>query len=262
MGKKVVPLSKSTHAALSLRSVDDLSGYANVPTIPVYGAEVSRLALNYPLALVQQGEKFGLHILCSLSTELPNGWITPNGKWAGNYLPAIIRQNPFTVIPNKEGQLVLCIDEESPLLGDEGRPLFDDDGEPTELLKGVLQFGKSLFHNGTATQQAVDLAQEYELIVPWEIKIQQPEGEEIPVEVIYRFDEAGLNELKDEQWLALKKAGALPLIYGQMLSMGNLNKLVQILKIRVEAESSKAAAEQDLDTFFGEGDDELSFEGL
>jgi hypothetical protein len=259
---KVVPLSKIKHEGLCLQETSDLSEFSNVSTLPIYGIEIPRLALEYPLVLIKQGDKLCLHLLCSLSNQLPNAWVTPNGKWSGTYLPAIIRQRPFTVLFNENKQRILCIDEESPLIGsDGGHPLFEN-GEPTEQLNGISQFIKRLFHSGSNTQQAVDLLQKYELVVPWSIKIRQPESEEVPVEGIYRVDESRLNDLEDEAWLSLRKAGAIPLVYGLLLSMANINKLVKTLKIRVEAESCKAAAEYDLDAFFGEDNDKLSFEDL
>ncbi len=259
---KVVPLSKSIHADLCLQQLNDLSEYANVLTLPIYGIEIPRLALDYPLALIKQGDGFRLNLLCGLSNELPNAWITPNGKWLGTYVPAIIRQRPFTVLSDENKQRMLCIDEESPLISrDDGRPLFED-GEATELLNGISQFIDRLFHSGLHTQKAVDLLQEHELITSWDIKVRQPESEGVTIEGIYRVDESRLKELEDEAWLSLRKSGAMPLIYGQLLSMANLNKLAQILKIRDEAKSSKAAAEQNLDAFFGEDNDKLSFEGL
>ena len=68
--------------------------------------------------------------------------------------------------------------------------------------------------------------QDADLIVPWEINVPRSEGETIQVSDKYRIDEGKLNALEDRQWIDLKEAGALTIIYGQLLSQGNVNKLV------------------------------------
>jgi hypothetical protein len=258
-----VALSKEVHADRSLLGLEDLKAYVNQPTLPVYGAELPRLALNYPLAFIQQGEKYGLHLLCSFSNELPSAWITPQGKWLGGYIPAIIRQKPFTILPNEEGKRIVCVDEDSPRLGDAGSPLFED-GESTEFLKKTVDFLEQLYLNGVATQKATDLIASFDLMVPWELKVRKSEDQEATsIQGIYRVDEAKLNALDDEQWLTLRKVGAMALIYGQLLSMGHLGKLVQILKQKVDLLSKNAVAAENLDAFFGEEDDgALNFDGI
>ena len=257
-----VALSKVEHSNLKLGAATGLEEFVNLTTLPVYGAELSKLVLHYPLAFIQHGEQFGLHLLCSLSPQIPNVWITAEGKWIGGYLPATIRQRPFTLLPNEEGERVLCINQSSPMLGDEGEPLFSE-GEPSKLLQGVLNFLNQLYQNGEITQRAIGLMREYELIPPWEIKLKGADDQEIPVKGIFRIDEAKLNQLEGEQLRTLQEGGALPLIYGQLFSMGNLDKLIQILKMRAQVSSSQAEAEEDLDAFFGEGEgDMLSFEGI
>jgi len=257
-----VQLSKDKYSEHALLDLNDLTGYANRVTLPIYGAEISRLALQYPLAFIQQENGFGIHLLCSLSSESPNAWITSEGKWLGNYIPAIIRQSPFTVLPNDEGERIICVDQDDPRLGDAGRSLFNN-GEPTEFLNNIIKLLEQLYFNGEGTQKAINLISSYELIIPWPITVSHSEEFEIPVKDIFRIDEAKLNQLEDDQWLALKHVGAIPLIYGQLLSMGHLGKLLQILKHRVGVTSNRAVAAENLDAFFGEDDDSaLNFDNI
>ena len=257
-----VPLSKHIHVNQHLLSVKDLKSFDKQLTLPVYGAEVSQLALQFPLGFVRQGEGFALHLLCSIAIELGNAFITEEGKWLGAYIPAIIRQRPFIILPNEEGKRVVCIDEESPLLGDNGHLLFED-GEPTEFLNEMIGFLEQLYVNGLGTQKVVDLMASFDLIVPWEIKVKQSEEKEVPVEGVFKIDEVKLNQLEDSNWLALKNVGAMPVIYGQLFSMRNLGTLMQILKHKVNQHSSKPVTTDNLQTFFGEDEnDALNFDGI
>jgi hypothetical protein len=257
-----VPLSKQKHVDQHIVGVKDLKSFVKRLTLPVYGAEVSQLALQFPLGFVRQGEGFVLHLLCSISAELGNVWITEEGKWLGAYLPAIFRQQPFIILPNEQGEKVVCIDEESTLLGDNGSSLFED-GKPSEFLNAMIEFLEKLHVNGLSTQKAIDLMASFDLIVPWEIKVKQSEEKEIPVEDFFKIDEVKLNQLDDSEWIALKKVGAMPFIYGQLLSMRNLGTLMKILKLKVDKRSSKPVTTDNLQTFFGEDEnDALNFDGI
>jgi hypothetical protein len=257
-----VPLSKQNHDKQHILSVKDLKSFDKQLTLPVYGAEVSRLALQFPLGFVRQGEGFALHLLCSIATELGNAFITEEGKWLGAYIPAILRQRPFIILPNEEGEKVVCIDEESPLLGDNGHSLFQD-GESTEFLNAMIGFLEQLYFSALGTQKAVDLMASFDLIVPWEVKVKQSEEKEVSVEGVFKIDEVKLNQLDDSKWLALKNADATPVIYGQLLSMPNLGTLMQLIQHKIDRRSTKSVTADNLYTFLGEDEgDALNFDGI
>ena len=257
-----IPVSSVKHKNTGITPVNDLSDYSSRVTLPVYGIEVSRLARNFPLVFVKQGESFGLHLLCSLSKQIPNLFITEQGKWLGDYLPAMIRQRPFTVLSDEDNNRILCIDDESPLLVNDGKMLFDD-GEPSEFLQQISTFLDALFVNGLATQKAVDLLHRFELIIPWDIQIKQTDDSSVPLTGVFRIDESRLNQLEDDKWLDLKKAAVLPLVYGQLLSMGNLGRMAKLLKQKDLKVSQDTVSTDNLSSFFGEdNDDVLNFDGL
>jgi hypothetical protein len=80
--------------------------------------------------------------------------------------------------------------------------------------------------------------------------------QEKPITGLYRVDEAKLNTLADESFLKLRKAGSLPIAYGQLLSMGN----IQIFeKLSTMHQAGAAAEPPDFNTFLG-NDDVISFD--
>ncbi|MBT4347492.1 MAG: SapC, partial [Methylococcales bacterium] len=122
---------------------------------------------------------------------------------------------------------------------------------------------EQLYLNGVGTQKAIDLIASYELIVPWPLIVRHGEAQETPIKGVFRIDEAKLNQLEDDQWLALRRAGAIPLIYGQLLSMGHLGKLLQILQHKTDLLANNAVAADNLNAFFGEDDDSgLNFDSI
>ena len=96
------------------------------------------------------------------------------------------------------------------------------------------------------------------LITPWEINLKQ--GEKVmPVEGLFRIDEAALNKIDDEDFLAVRKAGGLALAYAQLLSMNQLTVLERLGKLRGQIlEQQAAAAEVSNLTGFSLSEDEGS----
>jgi len=98
----------------------------------------------------------------------------------------------------------------------------------------------------------VDALQAAELIQPWPRNLQQGENT-VPVEGFHRIDEAALNALPDEAFLALRKTGALPLAYAQLLSMNQLGKLQQAVGVQAKMREqllAQAASQTSVGTDF------------
>jgi hypothetical protein len=134
---------------------------------------------------------------------------------------------------NEEGELALYIDEDSPLIMDEGEPLFED-GSPTEYLTTIKQYLPALYNSGVRTSKIMKLLQELDLFTPWEIKFLNHEEVTTTVQGVYKINEEKLKQLNDEDWLSLKNAEALPVIYGQLLSTGHAQTLASNLQSKID----------------------------
>ena len=81
----------------------------------------------------------------------------------------------------------------------------------------------------------------------------------MPVEGLFCVDEAALNKLDDEDFLAARKAGGLALAYAQLLSMNQLAVLERLGELRGQIlEQQEAAAEVSNLTGFSLSEDEGS----
>jgi hypothetical protein len=150
------------------------------------------------------------------------------------------------VKPQDRDEKVLCFDNGEGLLCDvgQGEPFFDGDGlgkAAQEMLNLLSQTEASR----VLTQRLVDALQAAELIHPWALNVKQGE-QTIPVEGIYRIDEAALNALPDEAYLTLRKTGALPLAYAQLFSMNQLAMLPKAAEVqaRIKGQLQAQAASQ------------------
>ena len=106
-------LSKSIHSDLKLGGFD-LKVFSDIPSIPIYINEIKHLACDHPLFFHNNKETYELRLLCSLNSPNGSAWITDEGKWVGNYVPAFLRHQPFSAHPTGVGEEVgIFIDDAS-----------------------------------------------------------------------------------------------------------------------------------------------------
>ncbi len=195
---------------------------------PLVAAEIPKAAMSMPLAFIRQGED---HVPVALMGLEPgkNLLVAPDGRWLGRYVPSALRGYPFSLARTEGETLVLCIDEDSGLVSDgaEGEPFFDTEGQPAAGLSQVMDFLQQIERNRGATAIACAALAEQGLIRPWPITLKGETGER-QIEGVLQIDEAALNQLSDDAFLNLRRAGALPLAYCQLLSMQHLAMLGEL----------------------------------
>ncbi len=95
---------------------------------------------------------------------------------------------------------------------------------------------------------------EADVISEWPLKIQDGDQEK-SVTGLYRIDEEKLNTLEDEKFLKIRKAGALPIAYAQLFSMGNIQNFLQLAKTHEQLKTKTP----DIQPILGD-DDIISFQ--
>jgi len=227
---------------------------------PLVVQELSKALMHLPLCFVPNGETFSLAALQGLQPG-KNLCVAPDGRWLVGYVPAAYRAYPFSVANTQIGTQVLCFDEDSGLLAEEGELFYEEDGELTQGVKDVAAFLTEVSKNRILTERICSALQQHDLIQPWPIKVQY-EGSEQAVNGLYRVDEIALNNLSAEAFAELRKAGAIPVAYCQLLSMQHLQRLAELDKAHAEAAAAAAAKAPDLDFLKGDnGSLDFSFLG-
>ncbi|HZV64882.1 MAG TPA: SapC family protein [Telluria sp.] len=234
---------------------------AQANVLPVIAAELAKLVPRMPLGFVQTEAGFQLVAIASLQPD-SNFFIAPDGRWLGDYVPAVLRSYPFRLVKLQDrDESILCFDESSgsALGAGIGEAFFDAAGTPGAMVNRMLDLVSQIERSRVATQAAVDALQAAGLIQPWPLNMQQGD-QTIPVEGLYCIDEAALLAVQDDAFLTLRKAGALPLAYAQLLSMSQLDKLQQAffeqskLKTLARQASNHTTSLTDLGFKFSDGE--------
>jgi hypothetical protein len=250
------PITKQNHTSKFWTRFSTYIFASKDNLVPLAGAEIAKAVSALPMAFVKQQNRFFLAAVLSL-TPGTNLFVAPDGRWLGKYIPSFFRGYPFQ-LAKTEGQknLVLCVDEDSGLVSDDkaaGEPFFDGAGEVAKPVKEIMNFLNQVEQNRAATNLAVASLAEVGVISEWPLKINDG-GQEKPVTGLYRIDEATLNSLEDEMFLKIRKAGALPIAYAQLLSMGNIQNFQQLAKAQEQMKENNP----DITPILGD-DDMISF---
>lgn len=247
------PITKSGFADLKWQRVSNY-GFAKQDSLcPISFHELPQAIKSMATGFIKRDNEFALVAVLGLKPN-SNLYVGKDDQWINRYLPMAYRTYPFLLLPNKDSleELVFCVDFESGLISDQpsGEELFSSDGELTPYMKQLFDFLRDIRLRMDATTKLCSFIDSFDLIQPW--KIATGSGEkQVKVEGLYSIDEAALNELPDDKFLELRQAGALPMIYCQLLSMRNLDGLKLFSQ---ELEKGIADSSKELD-FSLRGDD-------
>jgi hypothetical protein len=253
----------STHADKSWRP---LKGYefARSSLVAAIAAEEVVLATrHFPLAFLA-GETTSLVAVLGLRTG-ENLFVAPSGRWAGQYVPAVLRSHPFRLLKGDDGNFHLGYDEASGMLGraGEGEAFFDEAGKATERIQELLKF---LMHLNTGLNRTTDAGTRLAalgVLEPWPLKVRAEEGE-IAVNGLLRVNEASLAELSEQDFLSLRKGGALAMAYAQLFSMPNVAVLAQLLRSHQQHAAAMQKQHAEITSMFsGDADeDEIDWDTM
>lgn len=239
---KLTAITPDPFATKAWKRIADYHFAAQLNIIHVVAAELPHLVPTMPLGFVQTGSTFNLVAICSLQPNT-NQYVAPDGRWLSSYIPAALRGYPFRLakVEGRE-ESILCVDEESGVVVEagQGEAFFDASGVPAQAVQGILNFLTQVERSQQATQAAVGALQASGLIQPWPLNLQQGDRV-VPVEGLFRIDEAALNALPDEDFLKLRSTGGFAVAYAQLLSMNQLSALQKLDQIQAELKAQAAA---------------------
>lgn len=262
-----IPVSPVTHREAGWKRPSRYFFAAQDVVAPVVMAELSHLLTSMPLAFVHKSDDapFQLVAVQSLQSGL-NVYVSPDGRWLGQYVPAFYRSYPFRMMPIEDSdRTALCADQAGDCFvlsaGEGDKRLFQDNGELTEGLASMRTFMEAWEKNRRTTLELVAELAEQGLIAPWALHLSQGEKEALedpsvqPVRGLHRIDEARLKALPAETLQALTQSGALSLAYAQLFSEQRMTHLSRRYQLHSEWQRHLPASSA-LETLFAEDDEE------
>ncbi len=256
-------ISREHHAAKRWQRYTSYSFASGDAVAQLVAQELPKAAMVLPVGFVATDEGYMPVAVQGLQPG-KNLLVSDDGRWLAAYIPAAYRAYPFVLANTEDGQQVLCMRGETGLLSEtEGEAFFAEDGEPAQAVKDVLNFLTQVAANRQTTQRICATLEKHQLIQPWPIQLHTDAGEQ-NIEGLHRIDEAALNQLPADAFEELRQAGAMPIIYCQLLSMQHLQKLGHLAQEQAAAQQIQLPQTPDgeLDLEFLNDSGTISFGGL
>ncbi|MEQ5808788.1 SapC family protein [Alteromonas sp. NFXS44] len=251
MAINYTPLNKEKHKDVKIAVNNAFAFAKNTHLSAASIREYAQLASTMPIVFIQDPNSDRYHTVAMLGMEQNQNLFLATDKWKGPHVPMNILRYPFDVRPEGE-KLGVYIDEESELVGkEEGQPLFKEDGSPSEFLDNRQKFLGDLANSEMLTQRFIQKVVELELLDAIQIRLTYKDGQQRNVTGMYSINEKRLMELPEEKALELHKQGFLGALYAVMMSLGQLNRLVElsndtanpIASMQITGEAAQAAAQ-------------------
>lgn len=242
-------VSRQRHSQVRWQAVENYLAVAQDAVVPLVMAELPKAQATMPLAFVVTGEGDSAQYVPVAVLGLGAGrnlWVAPDGRWLGAYIPAAYRSRPFLLANTEQGQQVLCIEEDIGLPGGDagakGEAFFTEAGEPAPAVATMLHFLTEVETSRAATARICAVLQRHNLFQPWPISVQTEAGNQ-PLSGLFRINEAAFNALPAEALLQIHEAGALALVFCQLLSMQHLPRLGELAQLHAQAAQAAQVAQ-------------------
>ena len=227
MAMNYVPLDKAVHKDIKLSTKNDFAFTQNTHLAAASIREFAQLAGAIPMVFIKDEQTGNHHTVCMLGIEKESNLYFAEGRWQAPQVPMNIQRYPFDIRPDN-GNLGVFIDDASTLITDDGAPLFTAEGEAADLLKNRLEFLDFLANSERLTQEFINKVVELDLLTEIEIRMVTDAGERRAITGMLSIDENKLFNLPDEEILTLHKKGFSGAIYALMMSLSQLNRLVEL----------------------------------
>ena len=222
--EKPVLLDKVKHKHMKIKKQDHLNHAKDINSVPLSGGEFFGCSRNHPVMFAKNGNgDFFPIALLSLTSKGHN----LGERWENVYVPFFVRRYPFALEASKS---LLIFDEKAPhIQKEEGEPLFDADGEPTQVLKKIMHFLKTVDLGYELTAKYATALKEKGLIEPYQGKLRFSDTT-LKLDHMFVVNEEKFYEtLTDDDIVGWFKKGWLAWTHAHLHSISALSELVNRL---------------------------------
>jgi hypothetical protein len=213
--EKPVLLNRETHKNSKIAPSSSFAFASKANSLYLAGVEFIEACKEYPIVFTQVGSDKIVPVAMLGLRESENLFINAEGQWSAGYIPAFVRRYPFVLAELEGQQMGVCIDEAYAGLNDKnGEALFDDKGNNTQFLQNALDF-----------------------LNRYQVEYMRTDR------FCQRLKDAGLlMEMGDKEALEIFRSGELSWVYAHLVSLSNMNRLVDKLAgVKREAPAAAAA---------------------
>lgn len=231
--KKIVPLNQERHKNLYIEPTGDYFFAKETNSLYITVVEFGRAVADYPIVFGTDGQGKIFPVVLLGLKQNQNLFVDEQGQWKAKYLPAYTRRYPFILAgPGDtagQEQFTVCIDEGYAGFNTakRGQALFDEAGNQSSLLNQAVDFLKDYQSQIWLTTQFCDRLSQLEVLEPVQANIEMKSGDKFAIGGFQCVNRDKLKKLPAEEVKKLVASGEMEPIYAHLLSLNNINTLMQ-----------------------------------
>ena len=228
--EKPVLLDRAKHRRRRVRASTSFAFARKANSVYLAGVEFGEACKEYAVVFTRGGGGKVVPVVMLGLRSRENLFVDAQDHWTGRYVPAFVRRYPFVLADLPGQSLGVCIDEAYAGLSEqEGEPLFDEGGQDTPFLRNALDFLTQYQREYLRTEAFCQKLAQAGLLTEMNARADLVDGRTFTVGSLLVVDEKKLLALPDATALSLFRSGELHLISMHLLSLSNMQRLVERL---------------------------------
>lgn len=236
-------LTKEQHGHLGLARPTKPFGFcADVRAIPLTISEIAVAQRHYPIIFSSIEAPMPMAVVGLIDEE--NLFVDDKGEWqAGAYIPGYIRRYPFALANDQSSErMAMIIDASYDGLSAKPDMTFFQGDKPSDATTKAMEYCQNYEQDRLITIEFGKRLGELGIITNQVGQFTPDNGEAQPFAQYNGIEEKALNELSDEKFLEVRKSNILPVLYAQLMSMGNWRTLMDLRARRHGLDAASVAA--------------------
>ena len=232
--EKPVALDRGKHRNLKVRATGGFGFAGKANSLYLAGVEFNEACKEFAIVFTRVGSGRTVPVAVLGLRSRENLFVDAEAKWDARYIPAFVRRYPFVLaeLPGRS-DMAVCVDEAYAGLNTaEGEALFDAQGNDTAFLRNALDFLSRYQAEYLRTEAFCQRLEQAGLLMEMNAKADLVDGRSFTINGLLIVDEKKLMALSDATALALFRSGELHLISMHLVSLSNMQKLVDRMAAR------------------------------
>lgn len=222
-------LSIKDHQGLKIAPNAHIQFAAKQHVLNISAAEIANAATCFPI-FVSRNNTTGSWVFSAMTSfELGQNLYVQDQHWTPIFNPMSMRTYPLFLMPSekKEKTFTVGFNEESDALSTtDGTDLFQQDGKATEHLADVTQMLNDELNKLKQSYEFGNVIEKLGLLKEVDLKVQYQDGTTNVIKGLHTINEDVLQAMDGEKLMQLNKVGYLTPIHALLVSLFQLNVLV------------------------------------
>ncbi len=226
---ELVQLTPEKHQDLKVKANAALAVAEAQHAISLRVSEISQAISSFPVFFTKVDQSGQWAISAMTSLEVQKNLFCTEDKWLATYMPNAMRTYPLFLMksPEDESKPTVGILEDAPAFSRaEGQDLFDANGKPSLFQNSLRAQLDEDIGNSYHTMQFLSKLQEMNLMKAMDVQVFYADKQVNTLKGLHTIDEAKMQSLSPEEFEDLRKLGYLPPIYAMLMSIFQLNNLI------------------------------------